>query len=966
MSNWEYLPPQFFKVILENMSLRTCLDCMTVCKSWNQNLKVLLQNMTEIQTINFSDFDAEILVRIVPSIRSIKITLDKSDNTKFTKLGFSKIWNLDQLQSLGIDFSKRKFKNPKWFSYFTSMINFKLEVFRIANVEVECNFLRVLASRAPNLQKLSLISIPNIINITRGFQHLAVDFELLKHIEIVNLSSFEDFELNYMFPIPSFKNLNSFYFDNASFPYFFFKMFKAPFLKIVVFKSCYTICDKDMEDFTKRCPNIEEFKMMNRYQCPNFTDSAVEILSLNLKNLKVVEFDCRGTTLSYRSIRFLLKNTTKLELAVFNNIEGFETAEEIEGFLAKASKIRYPFLRIEKIKIEDPNTSFFIEAEYELRSENLKVIVRSIICDVMNKPPSINGSFIMDLEETPEINEIMSVDNMNVDELSKSNLEYTNEEEFQYQKALARRIDFLTAFDEPNEFDNIVTNLPTEFFKMFSFRDLKVLMLVCKSWYSKIEESFQKKTWLNCSKVTKTDLFHLNKSGRVYDKLLIDKDSLQIISILCILDKSKVTSILFDEFPKVDEILYEFPGVQTLQFQNICENSTIKGKDITLKIQTLKSLSYQTIKTIENIKPLELLIKNNPGLEELKLVLPNTPIDLSFLSTSQSLKKFTLHQPKWNQWLVVLNPSVKYVNIHFVNNQVRYPNICQLLSSFKDLEEIQINFFNKKRFDTLWERNSVRKIGLYCVNNPHTFWRSCPERKENMTSLTLFSKVVTEKFMLMIHESMPNLYFISISCENPSNIQTTFFYEVVSKLKKLSTLELSNFVITFPGKSKIPPTPPFLNLNKLFFQGCQFRNYFLRILNAPNLSDLTIMLCGRTDFETVRILSYRFPKVKKLNVCNISSETFFNIYDEMKFLESFKGTVVLDSGTSNVLGKIFEISKRIRFLDILLIGRCKLGFFIKVLEIALRGGDFNFDADYNVFCIYNEVREIRLKYLVKT
>lgn len=345
--NWKDLPTEAFKIIFENISLKHYPAFSSVCKSWNQSMKDLFQNMKEISSTKiFTDTDSKIIAKMVPSINGMKIALGDTDNKNFTTDGFSKIWNLRELSSLEIDFSKRKFKNPRWFSYNTSKVNFMLKTFKIANVEIECNFLKVLAARAPHLEFLSLSTVPNMINITRGIQQVAVEFKNLKRIEFINLTFFEDFELDYMIPVPTFQNLHSFYARNTCFPFFFFKMFKAPTLKVVLINSCYTISEKDMIDLTKRCPNIEDFKMINRYQCPDFTDSAIEVLSLNLKNLRVVEFDCRGTTLSYRSIRFLLRNATKLESAVFNNIESFETAEEIEGFLQEASKLRFPHLSI--------------------------------------------------------------------------------------------------------------------------------------------------------------------------------------------------------------------------------------------------------------------------------------------------------------------------------------------------------------------------------------------------------------------------------------------------------------------------------------------------------------------------------------------------------------------------------------------------------------------------------------------
>lgn len=347
--DWKDLPAQAFKIILENISLKHYSTLSSVCKSWNQTLNDFFKAVQEISSTKmFTDTDSNVIARMSPSINRMKIALGDTDNKNFTTDGFSKIWNLRKLQCLEINFSKRKFKNPKWFSYNTSTVNFMLKTFKIANVEIECNFLKVLATRAPNLEVLSLEKIPNMINITRGIQHAAVEFKKLNRIELIDLMFFEDFELDYMIPIPTFQNLNTFYARDTCFPFFFFKMFKAPTLKVAIFNSCYTISDKDMADFAKRCPNIEEFKMINRYHCPDFTDSAVEVLSLNLKSLKIVEFDCRDTTLSYRSIRFLLKNATKLESAVFNNIEGFEAAEEIEGFLQEASKLRYPHLSIGK------------------------------------------------------------------------------------------------------------------------------------------------------------------------------------------------------------------------------------------------------------------------------------------------------------------------------------------------------------------------------------------------------------------------------------------------------------------------------------------------------------------------------------------------------------------------------------------------------------------------------------------
>lgn len=343
----ESMPENVFYIIFKHTTLPTILKCKEVCKTWNSAIKSFLLGLETFEQSNkFTDLDATILQRCFPNLKSLLITLGKDEKRKFTTDGFFKLWAVENLQHFEIDFSKKKFKNPKWFSFSALVLNFDLEVFKIANVDVEQNFLEELASRAPNIQELSLISIPNMSNITRGIQHMAAELRMLRTIVFKHLSSFEDFELNYMFPIPEFNRLDTFYAENTDFPNYFFKMFKAPTLRKVEFIFCHTVNDSDIEDLTKRCPNIENFKMNLKFECPHFTDSAIEALSLNLKDLRVVEFDCRGTTLSYRSIRFLIRNATKLEMVTFNNLEGFETTEEIEGFLEETSRLRHPHLTI--------------------------------------------------------------------------------------------------------------------------------------------------------------------------------------------------------------------------------------------------------------------------------------------------------------------------------------------------------------------------------------------------------------------------------------------------------------------------------------------------------------------------------------------------------------------------------------------------------------------------------------------
>lgn len=550
----------------------------------------------------------------------------------------------------------------------------------------------------------------------------------------------------------------------------------------------------------------------------------------------------------------------------------------------------------------------------------------------------------MDLEASPEIYD-MSVDTINADEISPTKSEFDfNNEEFQYQKALQRRIKFLTSFDESDVQDGQAP-IPPEFFKLlitqFSFRQLKMLMLVCKDWYNQIEDYFQEKTWLNCSRITKTDLFHLNKSCRVYDKLMIDKNASELENILFIIDTRKVTSIIFDDFPKVDEILGKMPEVTSLKFINIRGSPILKNEVRFPK--RLKTLAFKSSEAINGIPALELLIKNNVHLEELELVLPNTILNLAFLSTLPFLKKFTLHQPQYSQWLIFLTSSVKYLDINLTDYQVRDPRMSQFLGKFTDLKEISINFINQKNFNALWMNESVRKVSFSNITNPYSLWRRFDCNEAHVTSLTMNSKVVTDNFMTIIHDSMPNLVYLNISSENPSKISTVFFYEVACKLEKLETLELTNFVITFSVKKKIGnrcnPVP---NLRNLCLYECEYQSEFLKILNAPKLSSLTILWCMEIDLRTLHILSsnrFTFHNLKHVHFCNISSEILFIVHEELMFLESFKASVQLNCCYSSALEKIFEISKKVWDLDLVLLGQFNIDFFKRNLEIVLSKED---------------------------
>lgn len=637
-----------------------------------------------------------------------------------------------------------------------------------------------------------------------------------------------------------------------------------------------------------------------------------------------------------------------------------------------------------------------MEAEYELRGENIKVVIRTLICDEsLNKTPSLNGSFIMDIGASPDIYD-MSVEDINVEDAeeispTKSDFDFNNED-FQYQKSLSRRSLFLTTYDEPNDHDGeaLVNNLPPEFFKLlitkFSYRQLKVLMLVCKDWCHQIEDYFQEKTWLNCSKITKSDLFHLNKSTRVYQKLMIDQNSSQLENILFIIDKSKVTSIIFDNFLKVDETLEKMHGIRSLRFNNIHDGSILLNLHKLPK--RLNSLAFDSREEIRNKTTLEFLIKNNVLLEELELVLPRTHLSLAFLSALSSLKRVTIHQPKWDKWLIFLSPSVKYLNIKLTNNQVNDPSFTSFLNKFDGLKEISINFLNQRGFHILWQTDSIRKINFSDLNRSYNMWNRCDENNTNLTSVTLSCRTISEKFMTLIHPSMPNLRYLSITSEKTSKISGVFFFKTATMLEKLETLKLSNFIITLTStlrklNKKCPPIP---NLRNLLMQGCEFQMEFLQILNAPRLSSLTLLWCIENDIRTVHILSsnrYTFYKLKHIELCNVSSEVLFTIPEELQFLESIKSTVQLNCGVSMALEKILEISKIIPSLDLVLEGGINLEFFKVNLEFVanvnkdLKICEYFLVSFYsskivsfpgkngNCFRISDDVREIRLKYLVR-
>lgn len=348
--NWKDLPPKVFICILNQSSLKYLVQCCLVCKSWQKTVSAVFKDLTEFTSIgkDFTDIDAEVMHRKLPRLKTLTITLLKAKNLRLTRAGVEIFWKLRELESFEIDFAGRKFINTAWFtlSMRSFIFGWSLKILKIANVTVDKDFLDVLVDNSPRLEILTLESIRNLCNLSRGIQNMASKLRYLVSLYLTDLASIEDLEVNKYIvnPIPSFNKLYRIKVSDVDFPNAFFKLFKAPTLKILHLYFCTTLCDEDIEQLVRRCPNITHIFFNVAHDC-QLNDHAVEIFSLFLKDLREFRLDGYGTTISYHSVRFMLKNVEHLRVVIFRNLESFDGYDEVQSFLKEASTLRYPRMK---------------------------------------------------------------------------------------------------------------------------------------------------------------------------------------------------------------------------------------------------------------------------------------------------------------------------------------------------------------------------------------------------------------------------------------------------------------------------------------------------------------------------------------------------------------------------------------------------------------------------------------------
>lgn len=354
-------------------------------------------------------------------------------------------------------------------------------------------------------------------------------------------------------------------------------------------------------------------------------------------------------------------------------------------------------------------------------------------------------------------------------------------------------------------------NLQT-IFNYFSLYEAQTLALVCRNWSLEIDYYLKEKVTLNINRVViNEDIQHIEASKRHFWNIRVPYTKSDIISIIDVLEALRNRElknakhilhayIAFANLRNSTDILRSLGGsVKSLhlsleKIDDSSDFSTPRKKKKELKslenlinveklkvdgfsddlgvvapyFKNLKSLHLEASQSVGNMKQLsilEILVKNNPQLEELTLLnFAHTAGSMEFLKTLKNLKSFKCNSSNITfDKVLENNQQIRCLEIE--NYQIRDVDVKSFSSNFQNLEKLHISFpcdqenISEVGLEKLWQFPKVKLLSLDSLDFSNESWANAWFKESNpqLTTLILTGIRMDDNFMEVLIPSVPNI-----------------------------------------------------------------------------------------------------------------------------------------------------------------------------------------------------------------